>query len=290
MKKLSLLSLAMLLMAGLMFSGCSKDDDDDPDMGPSIILKTGEGYTFEDFEVEEGSTVKFGVIAQKSTTHDNNLTRFNINYNELTLVDSTFNSSSFNGDYEIQFVGVGDAQLVFTVTAEGGMTAKTELNVTVIDAGVEVRKTTGIELGSFNDALGSFYNTVDDEVYTVSEAFQNQEKVDFLFFKGALNINTIAAPDDEAAATIETFLLDQWTTKNQTRFNHTDMDAEAFDAIEEDHVFPDFNEDEALTRINELEIDQVVLFRTDAGKHGYFKVVDMYTRGDLITIDVIIEI
>lgn len=290
MKKWSILSLAMLMVAGLMFSGCSDDDDDTVDLGPSIILKTGEGYTYEDFEVEEGSTMKFGVIAQKSTTHDNNLTRFNINYNDLTLVDSTFNSSAFNGDYEIQFVGVGDAQLVFTVTAEGGLTAETELNVTVVESGVQVSKVTGIELGSFNDVVGSFYNTVDNEVYAISEAMLNQEKVDFLFFKGVANINTIAAPDDEAAATIETFLLDEWATKNQTRFNTTDMDAEAFDAIEETHVFPDFNDEEALTRVNELEVGQVVLFRTEAGKLGYFKVVDMYTRGDLITIDVIIEI
>jgi hypothetical protein len=290
MKKWSILSLAMLMVAGLMFSGCSDDDDDTADLGPSIILKTGEGYTYEDFEVEEGSTVKFGVIAQKSTTHDNNLTRFNINYNELTLVDSTFNSSSFDGDYEIQFEGVGESTIEFKVTAEGGLTAETQLNVTVIESGVEVNTFTGIELGSFNDVVGSFYNTADNEVYDIAEAMLNQEKVDFLFFKGAENINTIAAPDDEEAATIETFLLDQWTTKNQTRFNLTEMDAETFDAIEETHIFPEFNDEEALTRVNELEVDQVVLFRTNAGKLGYFKVVDLYTRGDLITIDVIVEI
>lgn len=290
MKKWSILSLAMLMVAGLMFSGCSDDDDDTVDLGPSIILKTGEGYTYEDFVVEEGSSVKFGVIAQKSTTHENNLTKFNISYNELTLVDSTFNSSSFDGDYEIQFVGVGEATLVFKVTAEGGLTAETELNVTVVEAGVEVQKVTGIELGSFNDVVGSFYNTVDNMVYTIPEAKQNQEKVDFLFFKGVTNINTIAAPDDEDAGSIETFHLDEWTTRNQTRFNLTEMGAEAFDAIEQTHVFPEFNEEEALTKANELEVGQVVLFRTEAGKHGYFKVVDMYTRGDLITIDVIIEI
>jgi hypothetical protein len=290
MKKWSILSLSMLMVAGLMFSGCSDDDDDTVDLGPSIILKTGEGYTYEDFEVEEGSSVKFGVIAQKSTTHDNNLTRFNLNYNDLTLVDSTFNSSAFNGDYEIQFEGVGEATLVFKVTAEGGLTAETELNVTIVESGVQVSKVTGIELGSFNDVVGSFYNTVDNEVYAISEAMLNQEKVDFLFFKGAENINTIAAPDDEAAADIDTFMLDQWTTKNQTRFNLTEMDAEAFDAIEDIHIFPDFNDEEALTRVNELEVDQVVLFRTEAGKLGYFKVVDMYTRGDLITIDVIVEL
>jgi hypothetical protein len=295
MKKWSLLSITLLIAAGLMFSGCKKDEDDPiVDQGPTISLKTGDGYTFNDFEVEEGTAVKFGVVASKSTTHDNNLTRFNITYGNLTIADSTFNADSFDSDFQIEFFGVGEAKITFIITAEGGMTAEKELNVTVTEppvVGVEIKKMTDIELGSFNDPIGSFYNTMDEMVYTVAQAKQNQEKVDFVFFRGDTNLNTFAAPDDDAAATIDEFQFAEWTTKNQTRFNLIDKTADDFDAInaEELHLFPEFDNENALTRANQLEVGQVVMFRTVNEKHGYIKVVDIYAKGDKIKIDVIVE-
>jgi hypothetical protein len=98
-------------MAGLTFTVCQGDDDDILDLGHTISMKTGEGYTHEDFEVTEGSKVKFGINAAKSTTHDNNLTKFTIVYTTtnqtLTLVDSTLNTANFSADYEITFMGIG---------------------------------------------------------------------------------------------------------------------------------------------------------------------------------------
>jgi hypothetical protein len=295
MKQWRILSLAMLLSAGLIFSGCSKDDDDPIiDAGPSMSLKSGEGYTDADFEVEDGSTVKFGVTANKSATHDNNLTRFNILFQNLTLVDTTFNSATFNGDFEIQFVGVGEGDLIFRIAAEGGMTDEKQLKVTVVDPpvlGVEVKRIPVVELGSWNDPIGSFFNMEDELVYTIAQAKQNQELVDFLFFRGANNLNTIASPDDEDAGTIDTFQLVEWDTKNQTRFNLTEMTADEFDEIDEMELFlfPDFDEENALTKANMLEVDQVVFFRTEAGKHGLIKVVDIYAKGDKIQIELVVE-
>ncbi len=291
MKQWKILSLALLIMAGLTFTACQDDDDDIMDLGPTISMKTGEGYTHEDFEVTEGSAVKFGINAAKSTTHDNNLTKFNIIYTTtnqtLNLVDSTFNAGNFSADYQITFMGLGSAKITFKVTAQGGLTAEKELNVVVTEAGVAVKKTTDIDLGSFNEpGIGSFYSTVEEEVYDIAQATLNQEKIDFLFYRGATNLNTIAAPDDETAITV--FQIAGWTTKNATRFNTAEMTAEEFDAIESPYVFPEFDEENATTNVNMLEIGDVVMFRTIAGKHGYIKVADIY-RGDKIKIDVIVE-
>lgn len=292
MRKYRLFALAILLFAGLAFTGCSDDDDDIVDLGPSLTLKTGEGYTSADFEVEEGTTLKFGVTAEKSTTHDNYLAKFQILYNELTIVDTALNTATFNADYMIKFLGVGTFKMTFIVTAQGGMTDEVELNVTVkepVVPGVEVKKSLNVEFGSYNDPIGSFYNSVDDTVYTVPEAFQEQAKVDFLFFKGVDNMNTIAAPDDEDANTITDFQLNTWTTKNPTRFVMTAMTAEEFDAIGEMHEFPEFDEENAASKANLLEVGNVVMFRTVGQKLGYFKVVDIYTKGDKMKIDVIVE-
>lgn len=284
-------SFAMLIVAGVAISGCSKDEDEPVDMGPTLALKTGEGYTSADFEVVEGTVVKFGITASKSTTHDHNLARFNIMYNSLTLVDTVFDAASFNADFEIQFVGVGIGKVTFKITSHGGLSDQEELNATVTEPpylGEEVKKVTNIELGSFNDPIGSFYNTVDDMKYTVPEAKLNQAKVDFLFFKGVTFFNTIAAPDDEAANTIPSFELGDWTTKNQTRFNTTTMTVAEFDAIGDLHIFPEFNTANATKKVSDLVPGQVFMFRTVGEKLGYIKVVDTYEKGDKIKIDVIV--
>lgn len=291
MKQWKFLSLALLILAGVSFSACQKDEEDD--LGPTISLKTGAGYTSEDFEVAEGTTLTFGITASKSTTSDNNLNRFNILYasgsQELTLVDSVFSNATFSADYSIEFVGTGSAKIKFRITSEGGLTDEKELNVVITAAGVAVKKISDIELGSWNDPIGSFYNTVDEMAYTVSAAKQNQEKVDFLFFLGAVNLNTIAAPDDEDANTITTFELDDWTTKNATRFNTSDMTAGEFDAITDLHVFPEFDVAGATSKANELQTGQVIMFRTVAEKLGYIKIKDLYRSGDKILFDLIVE-
>ena len=88
MKFLKFFAFALLISSFAIFTGCSKDDED-VDLGPTISLKTGEGYTSSDFEVFNDSTVLFGIVANKSTTHNNLLSKLNIYYNELTLLDST---------------------------------------------------------------------------------------------------------------------------------------------------------------------------------------------------------
>lgn len=291
MKQWKFLSLAVLILAGVSFSACQKDEDED--LGPTISLKTGAGYTYEDFEITEGTTLTFGITATKSTTSDNNLSRFNIYYEtgdqDLTLVDSVFSNATFNADYSIEFLGTGSSKIKFRITSQGGLTDEKELNVVVTAAGVAVKKISDIELGSWNDPIGSFYNTVDEVAYTVSAAKQNQEKVDFLFFLGAVNQNTIAAPDDADANTINTFELEDWTTKNATRFNTTNMTASEFDAITDLHVFPEFDVAGATSKANQLVTGQVVMFRTVAGKLGYIQIKDLYRSGDKILLDLIVE-
>ena len=69
----------------------------------------------------------------------------------------------------------------------------------------------------------------------------------------------------------------------------TTMTAAEFDAIGTLHAFPAFNDATALTKAKELANGKVVYFKTEAGKHGYFKVVDLYTKGDKAKFDFIVE-
>jgi len=292
MKRFRFYSLAMLVVAGIILGGCKKDEVEKIDLGPTLSLKSGEGYTSADFSVEDGTSLKFGVTASKSATHDNFLTRFNILYNSLTLVDTVLNTANFDADFTLKFVGAGTGKIIFKITAQQGLTAEKELNVTITEPvipGVEVFKRSDIELGSFNDPIGSFFNTTDTTVYTVAQAKENQAKVDFLFFKGVTNQNTIAAPDDADANSITDFQLGDWTTKNPTRFILTNLTPAQFDEIGDLHEFPEFEAANALSKINQLEANNVLFFKTAAGKLGYIKIADLYFRGDRIKIDVIVE-
>jgi hypothetical protein len=287
MRKINLLLLLSLLIGATVLSGCKKDDDE-PIVGfPSIDFKGGTNYTFEDVTVSTNDQILVGILAAMHSETQKPLTRFTLKVGTTNLVDSTFSANTFDADYTISFAEIGTATLTARITDEGGFSDEVSFNIIIEQGGVKVKKNNDVFMGSFNDPAGSFYSTIEEEVYRVPEAKENQEKVDFIFFRGVTNLNAFAAPDDADVNTISDFQLNDWTTKNQTRFQRTTMTAADFDAIGEFYVFPEFTGE--LTRVNELLNGEVVYFKTEAGKHGYIKIVDLYNRGDVAQVEVIVE-
>jgi hypothetical protein len=264
------------------------------DPGPTLALKGGSGYTSGNATIPVGTTIKVGVVGGKSSVSGNKLTRFRFIYTlnniPTTLLDSTFNSDSFNWETNLTFAGPGNVALSFELTDAANMKATRDFNVTV--QAHQIIKYSNIELGSWNDAIGSFFSTSEGINYNISQTSTvpaNQAKIDFLFFKGITNANTIASPDDIDANTIPDLKLNLWTNKNQTRFNTTNITAAQFDAIGANYEFPDFNINQQTTKANELMVGDVILFKTQSGKLGLIKIVDLYTKGDKMKIDVVRE-
>lgn len=292
MKKWNLL-LSMCLMAGAMFvTSCTKDEETDP--GPSITLKGGTDYVSTDKTIQAGETIQVGVIGASSTVSNSKLVRFKLTttHNDIpeTIVDTTFSSSSFNLDIAITYPAefAGSNRLLFELTDKGGMTSSKAFVLTVEESATEVNKYTGVNLGSWNDNEGgSFYSTSENQVYFRSTAAQNQSKIDFVFFKGITNGNSIAAPFDPAPNSIDELLMSGWTVKNKTLFQETTMTATEFDAIGSSYNFPEFTG--TATIANQLEVGDVVYFETVLGKLGYFKVVNLNSRGDYADIEVIVQ-
>ncbi len=294
MKKWNLLLSLFLIMGTVFVTSCSKDEEDDP--GPSINFKGGTGYTAEDVTIQIDEPIIVGITGSASPVSGDNLTRFKFsiisNNVPSTFVDSTFNSSSFNWESEITFSAVGEARLLFELWDKGGVKVEKELNITVEDPGMLINKYLDVELGSWNDAIGSFFSTTEGNVYTrgqLTNTPNNQQKIDFLFFKGVTNANTIAAPDDADANTINDLQLAGWTYKNQTRFNVTNITAEQFNAIGETYQFPVFNMGIQSSKVNDLQENQVILFKTQTNKLGLIKIDDLYSRGDRVKISVIVQ-
>lgn len=132
-------------------------------------------------------------------------------------------------------------------------------------------------LGSYlNTSAGSFLATVTGTVYTQATAFEtaNQSKIDMLYYFGATNKATLAAPNDDDAATIynnATTGLQKWTTKNATKFKMTTLTAAQFTSVTTDTELMAAFDAVAGTGDSfskELAIGKVVAFKTAAGKYG----------------------
>lgn len=264
------------------------------DPGPTLYFKGGVGYTSGDATIQLGSTIKFGVIAEKSSVSNNKLTRFKCiltsNNIPTTIHDTTLNVDSFNWETQIQFSSIGEGEFSFEITDMGGLKAENSILITV--EGLQTVKYSNIELGSWNDAIGSFFATSEGVVYNTAQTSTipaNQAKIDFLFYKGTVSGNTIASPDDVDANTIADFKLNLWTNKNATRFNPSTISAAQFDAIGTNYQFPAFNLGLQSTKMNQLMVGEVFLFKTQGGKLGLIKIVDLYTKGDKVKIDVVME-
>lgn len=289
--KMNRLFLILTIAIATAFTSCKKDDDIvNPE--PTIDFKGGANYTSSDVTINTGDEILVGFNAAYNQETGEELTNFKLvltsNNVPQTFMDSTLKNKTFSTDMRISFSQTGTARLEATITDKAGRTDAVSFNITVEEAGVKVVKHTNVELGSWNDAIGSFYGAKENSIFTVAEAFNNQAMVDFVFYKGQTNMNTIAAPDDVSLNTILTFNMGEWTTRNQTRFVMTSMTAAEFDAIGDYYVFKEFEGNSGESKVINLEDGAVVQFRIQAGAYGLIKVVNFYSRGDLGVMDVII--
>lgn len=295
MKKLNYLFMALLMSAAVVVTSCGKDEEPDP--GPTLSLKGGANYISSDITVQLNTTAKVGVNGLKSTVSGSKLVRFKFslisNNVSTTFVDSTFNSDSFTWETPITLSSVGEGRLLFELWDKNGMRAEQAFNITVEDPGSQINKYLNVEFGSWDDAIGSFFSSTEGITYTVGQTRNipgNQAKIDFLFFHGTTNANTVASPDDADAGTINDLgPVKNWTNKNQTRFNPINMTADQFDQIGETFNFPTFNMMAQDTKMNNLAKGHVFLFKTQSGKLGLVKVVDLYKRGYRAKLSIIVQ-
>ena len=289
--KMNRLFLILTVAIVTAFTSCKKDDDIvNPE--PTIDFKGGANYTSTDVTINTGDEILVGFNAAYNMETGEELTHFKLtltsNNIPQIIMDSTLKNKTFSTDVKITFPDAGTARLEATITDKAGRTDAVSFNISVEQAGVKVVKHTNVELGSWNDVIGSFYGAKENLIFTVPQAMENQAKVDFIFYKGVTNMNTIAAPDDASLSTIPSFRMDEWSTKNQTRFVMTSMTAAEFDAIGKYYTFTEFEGNSGESKVINLEDGAVVQFRTQAGGYGLIKVVNFYSRGDMGVMDVII--
>jgi len=281
--------MAMLFMAGtLVFTSCSKDDTPvvPVDLTPNANFLGGAAYTDADVNLTVGTAFKVGVTATENATSGKNLELFVVTrtYNNvsLTVVDSSFSSSTFN--WESDFTAnplVGQERWTFTVTDKDGKATELSFIITTEAGGSQVLSYSDLNMGSYDDShYGSFMATVTANILKKPDASAVQGLIDIVFFNGSSNGMTFGAPSN--ATVIDVYDLD-WTTMNETKFMAAGITSDDFDAIGDTYAFPAFTGNADI--LNQLSVGDVVYFETVTEALGYLRINSSTKDGFEINID-----
>lgn len=275
-------------MGGMVFTSCEKDEDPEPqELKPTITFNTGSGLTSSDVTISAGESITIGVVASENVNSGANLQRVRIYVIENNvalpdIVDTTFNETSFSSNYTITFPDPLDGKLYAEVTDKDGEKNNVSFNITVNETAGPIHTYTAILMGGqANVNIGSFYSTGENLVYLVNEAQNNQEEIDLVFFYGTTNQNTIGAPDDsQVAIAHEDNGIQNWTTKNSTRFSENPISGVTFDDITNDSEIVSNATNLSASLANLLTVGEIYAFETaststNPGKKGLFHVTNI---------------
>jgi len=301
MKSLSKL-LALLLLLGFAMTSCSKDDDDPTptDVKPAINFMGNAGYVIGNTTLAEGTLFHFGITATPNTTSGKKLTKVTITRKFENEAQQTFFTKDLNdlSSYTLDTLayahaGVGVDTWVITITDKAGETNNKSFNITTTAAAGDINTYTAVLMGGqANTTVGSYYATTTNTVMLQATAVVNQAAIDFVYYYGNVNMATLAAPDDVTVGggSGNLTLCENWTVKNATRFATTNILPADFDAITDDAAIVAAAASANLSKANLLDQNDVIAFKTAAGKLGLIKVSQIVT-GDTgtITIDVKVQ-
>lgn len=294
MKKISSL-LALLLVGGMaVLSSCNKDE-----ANPTLDITSGGTITGSSATLASDVTFSVGLTA---TGPDSKLKTFtvkrtDVNNTTTTPVDTAINSDNFTYTYNGRTGQVsGTETYVFTITDDNGNTASRTVTVTISGSGVV--DYTAKMLGAQSAAAGSFFSTSTGAVYQIADAKLSSASVDFCYYfaSPASGDNAvIAAPDDTEANVYygATNRPDTWPTRNPTRFATTTLTTANFNSV---NTLTELSTSAApaatatATDVTDLSVNDVVAFKTAAGKLGLFRVSSLTaTSTGSITIEVKVQ-
>jgi len=283
--------MSLLFMAGaIVFTSCTKDDDTPVvpvDLTPAMNFLGGAGYISDDATLIVGELFQVGVSAIQNGTSQKKLESFIVtrtfNNITVTVLDSSFSSTTFNwSSFQVANPLVGEERWTFTVTDKDGKATELAFIITTESGGLPVFHYPELNMGSYDDSdYGSFMSTLNGNVLTKDEATAAQALIDFAFYNGDTNGMTFGAPSNQDV--IDVYNLD-WTTMNETLFMPSGITADEFDAIGDTYVFPSFTGD--ADDINELNVGDVIYFKTIADNLGYLKINSSTKDGFEINIDI----
>lgn len=273
MKSINILnSFVLILIASSVFCSCQKD------MGPpNISFVEGDGFLSQDTMLMVGDTATIGVVLEWNGTDQ--LRTLDVYASEQLL--QSYHLDIFDrGEYSFNLLkSFSEEELwKFTLIDEKGNEASASIVLSKDPNSIygPVRYFNNIRMGAQNNVfIPGFLSLSDALSYDLEGAFQNQETVDLIYYHSDDDLACIASP----GAIIQSGIfsgdasLENWSTRNTTRFIKTEMTSEKFENIFHDGlIIPLYSEEDAKRKAKELVIDDVYVFKTESGLFGAFLV------------------
>ena len=312
MKKLIRNAWMLAAAAGsIFFTAC--DPEEEPMLNaPSITVTTdpadgtvavGEAISFTvDVNAPAGfNTVRItGVSVVGGTIELPSSYQTEYTRNDLGLTaEDTQASAEFQA---LAFPIAGEFTFELEAVDEEGQQTEADFTVTVTEAGINFYEQ--ILFGAQGNSEPGFYNALQNQRYTFAQARDasgiNSSPVDFAYYFGATNGNTIASIDSDGLNTVyESVGLsieNTFGTRNSTRFRVTGLSSNEFASISNNTALVAATESELNTNVaaTELNVGSVVAFQLDADRGSYLGLIHVTQVNDTngngtITIEVKVQ-
>ncbi|HAF31082.1 MAG TPA: hypothetical protein DCG75_18755 [Bacteroidales bacterium] len=286
--------IMLFLFTSLIFIGlvsCDEDEKTDrPD--PTIKLMVRPGFISSDTTISVGQT--FTVVIHAEYNGYNKLTNFIAMLNDERYLDLGIYSETYDKEIEIS-KGLSEVDnWEFIIRDIEGNFSSTYLTIykdQLIVYG-EIDEFLNVQLGAQNSSeYGSFFSTESGMVYTMQEAFNNQEIIDLLYYYDdfdKLEENIITSPGANLTGVYSgIYDVNNWETKNTTRFSREKLNVtiEEFETAANDSILiaNSFAFESGGRKTKFLESGDIYSF-VRGYKSGMFKVVSTSgtTSGNII--------
>jgi hypothetical protein len=272
-------------------SSCSKDDATATTVDATSITLTDSlikneignknpmAYLLINIKLATGTTVKTAKLERKIGTGASEVL---IENNRIDTVSDFTLSDLFTDETITNNLAMG-TKVVYTatITDSKSKTATGSLTYTVVRGnGILISEI--IELGAQSDTIREykFLGLANSfATYTAGDkgtARTNSDKIDFVYYYGQNDKNTLASPSNtDGAQIIWGSEITSWTTKNVTLFSTNAITATTFETIKASKVDDgfyniDFTKNTTEKYVN-FGINKVVAFKTASGKIGLAK-------------------
>ena len=274
--------------------GCEKEETNY--LPPSIQFITDIGFVYNDTILALGETFKVGIQAANPNV---NLTNFiiRVESDEIeTFLDSGMNTPSL--DYEKVFVkGIKESEKwIFIIRDRDGKSAEISFNVVKDSSSAygNIFYFPSVEMGAQNNSTGSFYSLTEDSVYTLNQAFENQEKIDLCYYYDFIDTdeNTIASPGANIDESVYPGVngLSNWTTRRTTRFKLTNITQVDFlNAHNDSLLIVAYGQSEGNRKAKNLQTGNIFSFKNEDGRIGLF-LVNSVSGMDAGTVNISIKV
>lgn len=302
----SLFLLGLVAISSATFVSCEKNNNDDPSTPKPSVAMVKPAST--ETSVVQGGTVDVQVLAAAA---DAKLKTFKVQFStgggpfadygdafNGGTNDTTLNEDNYTYYRTLPTLeGTGTITYKFIAIDKDGNEGSTTLKINVTatpgsDINAYSAKLMG---GQSNTTYGSFMDANTGVVYKIANAKANAAVVDLVYYYGATNLATFAAPDDADAMSVYgsgASALSTWSVRNATKFEATTLTEATFNGIDNDLTLTTAYglTNPANSEVNNVEAGDVLRFLTVDGKKGFVLVKSLSVGGSgSVNIDVKIE-